>query len=254
MDKGVKKMGMEERFYEEVKQKLKQLVENHNLLGEHIKITARSLIPKEAIGEPERKDFPLLKGKEVMMEADFLGYKGQAYTSMPGNFSGTIEDVLCLPLSNDFERAYLISSLNAVMRYLGLVEKTIHCRNEDPEKCASQLPEYISKRFGKPKIAFIGFQPAMINSLSNSFELKVVDLDEDNIGKIKYGVLIYGPEKTEEILSWADIIIATGSTSVNATITKFIKQKPVIFYGVTIAGIAKIFGYERYCPYAYNSC
>jgi hypothetical protein len=251
MDKEVTDWGMVEKFYEELKQKLKQLVESHDLLRENIKITARSLTPKEAIGEPERKDFPLLKGKEVMMEANFLGQKGQAYTSMPGNFSGTIEDVLCLPLSNDYERACLISSLNAVMRYLGLVEKTIHCRDEDPEKCAAKLPEYVYKHFGEPKIAFIGFQPAMINSLSNLFELKVVDLDEDNIGKIKYGVLIHGPEKTEEILSWADIIIATGSTSVNATITKFIKQKPVIFYGVTIAGIAKIFGYERYCPCAY---
>ncbi len=76
MDKEVTDWGMVEKFYEELKQKLKQLVESHDLLRENIKITARSLTPKEAIGEPERKDFPLLKGKEVMMEANFLGQKG----------------------------------------------------------------------------------------------------------------------------------------------------------------------------------
>ncbi|MGB9712481.1 MAG: Rossmann-like domain-containing protein [Dissulfurimicrobium sp.] len=238
-------------FYSRLKQELGYLVEKHDLFKEHVTITAKTLTPKEAIGEPERMDFPLLKGKEVMIEARFLDKKGQAYTSMPGDYQGTIEDIIKLSLSNDFERACLISSLNAVMRHLGSIEKTIHCRNSDPERCATMLPHYIQKRFGKPKIAFIGFQPAMINSLSGSFELKVIDLDEDNINKEKYGVIINGPDKTDEIVSWADIIIATGSTCVNATIEKFIKDKPVIFYGVSIAGIAKICGYERYCPCAY---
>lgn len=238
-------------FYDRLKQELGYLVERHNLFKECVTITARTLTPKEAIGEPERRDFPLLKGKEVMIEARFLNQKGQAYTSMPGDYKGAIEDVVAFSLFNDFERACLISSLNAVMRHLGSVEKTIHCRDRDPERCAAGFPYYIQKRFGKPKIAFIGFQPAMINSLSGSFELKVVDLDEDNIGKEKYGVIINGPDKTGEIVSWADIIIATGSTSINATIEKFTRDKPVIFYGVSIAGIAKIYGYERYCPCAY---
>ncbi|MGQ9745921.1 MAG: Rossmann-like domain-containing protein [Dissulfurimicrobium sp.] len=238
-------------FYNRLKQELENLLEKHNFFQEFVTITARTLTPKEAIGEPERRDFPLLKGKEVMIEAQFLDQKGQAYTSMPGNYKGIIGDILSFSLSNDFERASLIASLNAVMRHLGLIEKTVHCRNHDPERCAGQLLNYINERFGKPKIAFIGFQPAMINALSKKFEIKVVDLDEDNIGKEKYGVMIYPPEKTDEIVSCADIVIATGSTSVNATIKRFVRDKPVIFYGVTIAGIAKIFNYERYCPCAY---
>ena len=238
-------------FYRRLKQELGYLVEKHNLFKERVTITARTLTPKEAIGETERRDFPLLKGKEVMIEARFLDQKGQAYTSMPGDYKGTIEDIIAFSLSNDFERACLISSLNAIMRHLGSVEKTIHCRDSDPEMCANMLPNYIKKRFERPKIAFIGFQPAMINSLSRSFELKVIDLDEDNINKEKYGLTINGPDKTGGIVSWADIILATGSTSVNATIERFTRNKPVIFYGVSIAAIAKIYGYERYCPCAY---
>lgn len=230
---------------------MEDMAGDHNLFREPVMITARTLTSKEAIGEPERKNFPLLKGKEVMIEAQFLGQKGQAYTGMPGDYKGTIRQILAFSLCNDFERACLIASLNAVMRHLGLIEKTVHCRDHAPERCAANLPQYVRKRFGKPKIAFIGFQPAMIDCLSRVFELRVVDLDEDNIGKKKYDLVINGPDKTDEIVSWSNIIIATGSTSINGTIKRFLTDMPVIFYGVSIAGIAKKYHYERYCPCAY---
>ncbi|MDD5010313.1 MAG: DUF364 domain-containing protein, partial [Syntrophorhabdaceae bacterium] len=59
------------------------------------------------------------------------------------------------------------------------------------------------------------------------------------------------PEATEEVLAWGDIILATGSTCVNGTITKFLGNRPVIFYGVSVAGVAKACGFDRYCPYAH---
>ncbi|MCK4379349.1 MAG: hypothetical protein KAW01_08410, partial [Deltaproteobacteria bacterium] len=133
----------------------------------------------------------------------------------------------------------------------GQTSNTIHCRDQEPGICASQLPGYIKQHYGKPKIAFIGFQPAMIDKLSHSFELRVIDLDEDNQGGEKFGLTIEGPEKTEEVLSWGDIILATGSTSVNATADRFIHDKPVVFYGVTIAGMAAIHKLQRYCPCAH---
>ncbi|MEF3254757.1 MAG: hypothetical protein K6348_04230, partial [Deferribacterales bacterium] len=212
----------------------------------------RTLSPHEAIGENTcRDDFPLLKGKEVMVEATFRGSKGQAYTDMPGDFKGSIKDILDLPLSNNFQRAVFIATLNAVMRHFDYISKTIHCKDKEPELCAEQLSEHIKKLYGDPKIAFVGFQPAMLDKLSRHFHIRVVDLDEDNIGKEKYGIIIEGPEKTDEVLSWCDIILATGSTSVNKTIKTFLDNKPVIFYGVTVAGIAEIFGCERYCPCAH---
>ena len=54
-------------------------------------VSARTLSAKEAIGNPDRDDFPLLKGKEFMVEASFRGAKGQAFTDMPGNYKGYLK-------------------------------------------------------------------------------------------------------------------------------------------------------------------
>lgn len=222
------------------------------IMDEHIAVvSARTLTAKEAIGTPDRDDYPLLKGKEVMVEAVFREAKGHAFTDMPGQLEGTLRDIIELPLASNFQRAVFIASLNAVMRSLGLIEGSVHCRDKEPASCARQLVETVEKRFGSPRIAFVGFQPAMIGQLAGHFPIRVLDLDEDNIGKEKFGLIVEGPEATEEALSWGDIILATGSTCVNGTITKFIGDKPVIFYGVSVAGVAKACGFERYCPYGH---
>jgi hypothetical protein len=53
-------------FYDRLKQELGYIVERHNLFKECVTITARALTPKEAIGEPERREFPLLIGRKTM--------------------------------------------------------------------------------------------------------------------------------------------------------------------------------------------
>ena len=238
-------------LYSRLKDELASLADTHDLRGKKIQVVAKTMTAEEAIGNPEKKDFPLLKGKEVMIEADFFGGRGEAYTTMPGHYAGTVDDLLALPLKNDFERACLVAGTNAVMRRLGLIERTVHCRDQDPENCAEKLVQFVRERFGEPRICFIGFQPAMIAALAQSFPIQVVDLDENNIGKEKYGVMIRGPEETETCLAWGQVIFATGSTAVNATMEKFLGDKPVVFYGVTVAALAKTLGYERYCPCAY---
>ncbi|MBN2401674.1 MAG: hypothetical protein JXN64_04685 [Spirochaetes bacterium] len=212
-------------------------------------VSARPLSPEEAIGKPDRQDYPILKGKEVMIEADFRGSKGQAFTDIPGNFEGSVSDFLDLDLNNNGSRSIFIAGFNAVMRYFGRTSGTIHCKDKDPKACAEQLPEFIEKNFGKVKIAFIGFQPSMIEKLSESFGLRVVDLDKDNIGQKKFGLLIEGPEKTEEVIEWGDIIFATGTTCVNGTITKFLNKKSVVFYGISASGVVALHGYKRFCPF-----
>lgn len=221
-----------------------------DMLDEHIGVvSARPLSAKEAIGEPDRDDYPLLKGKEVMVEASFRGSKGHAFTDMPGRFEGSLRDVLEFSLNDNFQRAVFIATLNAVMREMGQITGTMHCRDKEPAQCARELVGYVREKFGNPRIAFVGFQPGMIEQLSEVFEMRVLDLDEDNIGKTKFGIVIEGPGATDDVLAWGDIIIATGSTCVNGTITRFVGKKPVIFFGVTVAGAAKVLGLERYCRY-----
>jgi len=211
-------------------------------------VSAKTLTPEQAIGRPDRKDFPLLKGKEVMVEAAFRGVRAHAFTDMPGDFRGSLQDLMDFDLKNNFERAVFIAGFNAVMRHSGLVSNTVHCKDSDPRRCAEQLPGFVTERFGMPKISFIGYQPAMIEALSRSFDMRVIDLDKDNIGANRFGLVIEGPENTGDVLSWGDTILSTGSTCVNDTIASFLDKKPAIFYGVTIAGPAMVYRYRRFCP------
>ncbi len=235
-------------LYQKIKEKFYLLVSDNNIWSStfHV-VNVRPLTPQEVIGNPGRDDFPLLKGKEVMMQADFRGSLGQAFTDMPGNFTGTLRDVFQLPLINNFQRAVFIASINAVLRYLGYISNTIHCRDQEPAECATQFKNYMQEKFGQPRIAFIGLQPAIVESLSTTFKIRVVDLDKGNVGLRKNGILIENVSHTRQMISSSDIIIATGTTSVNNTLTSLLGKKPIIFYGVTISGIAYLMNYHHYC-------
>ncbi len=234
--------------------KFEKLLNILELLDKRVEIKCAPLSPHEAIGNPERKDFPLLKGKEKLMEANFMGSFGNAYTDEFNDFSGTLKEILSLPMKNNFERAVLISSINAVLRHMGLVEKTKHCRDKGPKLCAEKLVKMIEERFEKPTVALVGLQPAMAEKLSEKFPLKILDLDPENIGKEKFGTKIMDGEKDiKEVLDSCDIALVTGTCAVNNTMDHILElagKKPLIFFGVTIAGIAYLKGQERFCPEA----
>jgi len=235
-------------FYNDIKERFFNLIKEKDLMSSKVEVvSARTLSPQEVIGKPERDDFPLLKGKEVMLQADFKGSLGQAFTDMPGNYSGNLREILAMSLGNNFKRAVFIATLNAVLRHLNYISKTVHCRDKEPGECATHLVDYIKKRFGNPRIAFIGMQPAIVEALAAQFKIRVVDLDPDNVWQKRCGVLIEDVVYTKEILFWADLILATGTTVVNDTLTPLLIEKPIIFYGVTIAGVAYLKGYEQYC-------
>jgi len=235
-------------FYKDIKERFFNLIKEKELMSSKVEVvSARTLTPQEVIGKPERNDFPLLKGKEVMLQADFKGSLGQAFTDMPGNYSGILNEIFDISLDDNFERAIFISTLNAVLRYLNYISKTVHCKDKEPGECAAHLVDYVKERFGNPRVAFIGMQPAMVEALAANFKIRVTDLNPNNVGQQKWGVLIEDAAYTKEILSWADVILATGTTVVNDTLTPLLIEKPIIFYGVTIAGVAYLKGYEQYC-------
>jgi len=238
---------MNMRIYESLKKKSRDLIQENRLESDEVIVKARPLTPDEAIGNPEEKDYPLITGRERMMQAEFRGVFGQAYTDMYGDYSSKLIDIAQMELKNNFRRAIFISSLNAVMRYLGLIEKTMHCKDNEPRECSSKLVEYITKKYGHPRIAMVGLQPRMVDSLAKSFEIKVTDMDYANINSERFGVVIQSPQKTKEHLGWCDIALVTGSTIVNESINNFLINKPVIFYGVTISGAAKLLGLEDFC-------
>jgi len=235
-------------LHEIIRKEFIRLINENGLEGEEVIVRAAALSPEQAIGNPEDKDYPLVRGVERLMQAKFRGCQGQAFTDMYGNFSGQLADIAAMDLKNNFRRAIFISSLNAVMRYLGLIDQTVHCKDNQPRECGREMVKYVEKNYGKPRVAMVGFQPRMVEALAKKFELRVTDMDKDNIGQEKLGVRIYDPSQTGENLNWCDIAVVTGTTVVNDTIDQFRTNKPVVFYGITISGAAKLLGLNSFCP------
>ena len=234
-------------LYDDIRRQAFKLVETHNLHGEPVRIKARVLSIQEAIGNPEADDFPLQKGKERLMQAQFGSGTGQAFTDRYGNYEGKLEAVLSMPLTNNYRRAVFVATVNAVMRHLKLIDRTVHCRDKEPAQCAAELVGYIKERYGRVKVTQVGFQPRMVENLAQAFDYRILDLDPDNIGSRKYGVLIEGPQTAADAVDWADLLLVTGTTLVNGTLIDFLAKKPVLFYGTTIAGAAHLMNWDRFC-------
>lgn len=241
-------------IFDTLRQHLESEIQNNDLDLEMVTIESKYLTAHEAIGETERKDFPIIIGKEIMLEADFKGAKGQAFTSSPAIFKGSLRDVLDMDLeSNPYERSLFIATLNAVMRYLNKADRTIHCRNGEPERCAKNFPTFIKDNFeGKikdPKVAIVGYQPAIIDVMKDFYNIRVLDLNPDIVGTERYTLNIEdGIKDYNSVVKWADIIVCTGSTLCNGSIVDFMNlDKPVYFYGTTIAAAAEILKVERLC-------
>lgn len=240
-------------YYSSITNKLQQALEkeviNGSFLDQNISIRCHALPPGVAIGTPEHDDYPIIKGREVMIEAGFKNAKGQAFTDEFENADYRVEDLLNIQLDTNRNRAVFIAGLNAVFRYLELIDHSVHCRDTEPVKCAEKLLDHIAPG---SHVLLVGFQPRFLEILASNYHIRAVDLDQDNINKIVFNIKIEPSRCTEDAIKWCDMIFATGSTIVNGTIAKFLEtEKPVIFYGVTIAAAAKILNLKTYCEYGH---
>ncbi len=233
-------------IFESLKFVLQEEIKKNNLAGNNVNISCRALSTKEAIGSPEHDDYPIIKGKEVMIEAVFKGAVGQAFTDEFKNSTYPIENLLKIDHSSTPDRASFIAGLNAVFKYLKLCDKTVHCRDKEPVECAKHL--ITQDKFSGKKILLVGFQPRFLEYLVRQNQVRVLDLDPDNINQERFGVMVEKPESLSNAIAWCDIIFATGSTLVNGTISQFLnKDKPVVFFGVTISAAACILDLNTYC-------
>jgi uncharacterized protein (DUF4213/DUF364 family) len=241
---------------EELKEKLRELVTRHQLGDEAVKVTIGTLPAKQAIGSPQRQDFPLLQGREVMIEAQVLGSCGQAFTDKPKDFRGSLNDVLNLKLDTNDNRAVFIATLNAVTSYLKMATGTRHCHDEEPEECGRQIAIYLFSDAGKVKIGLIGLQPAILENLVLTFggdRVRCTDLNPNNIGLKKYGAEIWdGRTDTGRLIEWCDIVLVTASAINNNTFDDIrgkanAQNKRLIIFGVTGAGPSALLGLERVC-------
>jgi len=243
-------------FDNELKERFSSLAQEHNLLEEPVSITARILKNEEAIGNPTRQDYPLLKGKEFLMEAKFHECCGQAFTDAPSERVATLSEIIDLPLDNVPDRAIFIATLNAVMRFVKPEFATIHCHDDEPETCADEIIKQLQNQ-AVQRVGLIGLQPAILENLAKTFgpdNVICIDRDENMRNSEKFGVPIkWGDEKEAETLfAQSDVVLSTGSTIVNGSLAGFLSlaekyKTGIYFYGTTIAGAAELMGLQRFC-------
>lgn len=243
---------------EQTRLRFKEVVQENHLADTDVYVSTKQLSAEEAIGMPERRDFPIIIGKEHVIEATVLGAKGHAYTDSPSTYKGILRDVLKIPLTTNQDRAIYIASLNAVLNHLGIVTTTVHCKDEDPEKCALDIAKFIMDKHGQIKVGLIGLNPAIAERLVGTFgkdHVRITDLYDANIGVVRFGVEIWdGSTRTEALVRFADLVLLTGTTFINNTfdtILNLIKtnKKKYLVYGVTTAGVSDLTDISRICPY-----
>jgi uncharacterized protein (DUF4213/DUF364 family) len=242
---------------EDARMQISDIANKRDLLQADVTVFAKPLTPEEAIGNPGRRDFPIIIGKERVIEATVMGSKGHAYTDSPQEFTGTLQQVLALELTSNQHRAIFVATLNAFMGHLGMATKTVHCKDEEPEDCALEIADTIFKRHGHLNVGLIGLNPAIAERLVDTFgpdHVRFTDLSRDNVGQRKFGVEIWdGFTRTDELIDVSDMIVFTGTTLINDTFSDIFDRieaqgKKYMVYGVTAAGISKLFGIERICP------
>ena len=250
---------MNAKTIDRAKSKLMGLLRDKNLWDAEISVLARALTPEEAIGTPGRRDFPIIIGKERMLEATILESKGQAFTDSRKEFIGTLRQVFDLPLMNNGNRAIFVATMNAVLRYIGMSDSTIHCRNDEPEMCAVEIADFIDKNFHPERVGLIGLNPAIAEALSKKFggdNLMITDLYYKNIGSKKFDTgILDGSSQNEYLIKNSDFVLITGTTIVNDTFDEIMSavekyDRQYILYGVTASGICSLFDIPRICPYS----
>ncbi len=236
------------------------MAERAGLMESEVRVLAKPLTPEEAIGTPGRRDFPILIGVERVIEATVVTGRGQAFTDSAREFDGRLEDVIHSDLNNNNStRAIYIATLNATLKYLGRLEGTLHCRDDDPETCGIEIGRMLERRFGRSPVGLIGLNPAIAERLVDVFgpeRVFISDLNPDNIGQKKFGVEVWdGRTRTEDMISAVSSVVYTGTTLVNGTFDTIRESiagqgKTGIVFGMTASGVCELLGYERICPFA----
>ncbi len=238
--------------------RLNEIIESHPGKMEDTQESRVSLelkvVPPKWFNLPN-EEYPIVRGKEVIMECKFRNSKAHVFTSMPYEGKVSVDEVINSRLSSIPERSAFYCALNAIMRYFGLIKGTIHCRGKIPEICGKDLLQEILSFYGDVPTLLIGYQPGFVKTLAHNLStLYVTDMDPRNIGKKVGKVVVRDHTLNEELIKSVDLVISTGSSLINSTfwnvfdwVNKY--RKEFIVYGVTVAGVAEILKLRRHCPY-----
>ena len=60
-----------QQLYDTLKERFQSVLKEYGAENDTLCVPCRALTPKEAIGKTQRKDFPILTGKDVMIQAEY---------------------------------------------------------------------------------------------------------------------------------------------------------------------------------------
>ena len=242
---------------EKTRNKFLHILQDKNISGDE-PLSAEPLGVEEALGDPAPyKDFALQRGVEKLVEVSCGKERGQAFTSFPLRWQGSLGEVLDLDLECDRNRALLVGTMNAVGRRFNLVDRTIHCKNDGPKKCGRVMALELQKIIRPNQLlGIVGYQPALLEHIATLLQpenIRVVDLNPDNIGRISYGVPIWdGIKDIDRLAEECTLFLVTGSALVNNTLDGVLEiihrqKKRAILFGTTIAFTASVLGFDWFC-------
>jgi len=239
----------DEKIIDVAKLKFMELLTETDYMSEKVEIHCKALSKEEAIGDPLHRDYPIQLGKEKIIEANFKGTRGHAFSDAYFNYCGTVKDIIDMTLDTNAKRAIFIASLNAVLSHMGKIKQAVHCRDNELLECRDCFKKYISDNFGKEnRFLLVGLQPRFLSVLADLKQVHACDMNPDNIGSMKDGIIIDSPDRFIENAKWSEVIFSTGSTVVNGTIDKILKgSSNIYFYGVTLSGVAHLMKLKNYC-------
>lgn len=170
--------------------------------------------------------------------------RGEAYTETPASFTGTLREILELPVSETGIDARFIAAINASMSRLGLCDGTFP---DDPEahfRYAEMVADTVFRHCEGQKLILVGYDGYLVKTfMDRGFDFWTMDRDPDNITKNRFNHVIVnsGRYNREACFAWGRLFLVTGSALCNGTIVHYLDQgRDLYLYGITGSGVAKL--------------
>lgn len=214
--------------------------------------------------ELKGRDYALLRGREILLTCKYRSGIGQVFTVAPRSYRGRLREVMELDLEDIRNNSLFHAVMNAVLRSLGLIDKTVHCRGREAGICGTMLARKLLAKYGQTaRILHIGYQPSHVEALARVFHdnVMVTDLSNELVWRRRHGRLVVDGVLDRYFLSQVDIVLLTASSIANNTAWEILDQavlqgKKVIVYGISSAAAIyllreklRLFNIEHYCPY-----
>ena len=105
-------------------------------------------------------------------------------------------------------------------------------------------------------VGIAGYNPAIVKHIVEAVgadHVRLTDLNSSNLGEEKFGVPVWhGIRDLDRLSGECDVALITGSALANGTFDIVRERlekagKPCIFFGTTVAAVASVLGYRRWC-------